>query len=165
MTEIVQPTVPRIYAISPVLQRLSIVQRLIALAVSLACLAVLITAVTVRPDAGGTATHRQLGLAECQLLRTSNLPCPSCGMTTSFAWFVRGNLPASLYVQPMGTFLAACAAITFWAALYIAATGKPVYRLMHGLPATYYVLVPVGIAIGAWGWKIFIHVRGADGWG
>lgn len=165
MTETLQLTVPRIYAISPVPQRLPVVQRMIALAVSLACLAVLITAVMISPDPGGTSTHLKLGLAECQFLRTSNLPCPSCGMTTSFAWFVRGNLPASLYVQPMGTFLALVAAITFWAALYIAATGKPVYRLMRGLPSSYYVIVPVGIGIAAWAWKIFIHVRGVDGWG
>lgn len=160
-----QPTAPRIYAVSPVVQRLSIVHRLLALAVSGACLAVLVTAVMVRPNAGGTATHIQLGLGECQMLRTSNLPCPSCGMTTSFAWFVRGNIPASLYVQPMGTLLAAGAGITFWVALYVAFTGKPVYRLMRGLPASYYVLVPVGLAIAAWGWKIFIHLRGLDGWG
>jgi hypothetical protein len=86
-------------------------------------------------------------------------------MTTSFAWFVRGNVLASLYVQPMGTLLAFAAAVTFWAALYIAITGKPVHRLMRTLPSSYYVLVPVGVGIAAWAWKIFIHLRGTDGWG
>ncbi|HEV2292772.1 MAG TPA: DUF2752 domain-containing protein [Tepidisphaeraceae bacterium] len=165
MTEGVQSTVPRIYAVSPVPQRLSPAHRLIALIVSMACLAMLITAVIISPDRSGTSSHVQLGLSECHFLRTSNLPCPSCGMTTSFAWFVRGNLLASLYIQPMGTFLATAATITFWAALYIAATGKPVHRLLAGLPSSYYVLVPVGIGIAAWGWKIFIHLRGMDGWG
>jgi hypothetical protein len=165
MTENVQVTVPRIYAISPVVQRLPIAHRLVALGVSLACIAVLITAVMIRPNHGGVETHRQLGLAECQFLRTSGIPCPSCGMTTSFAWFVRGNLAASLYVQPMGTLLAAGAGLTFWAALYIAATGKPVHRLMRGLPGSYVVVTTMALAIAAWGWKIFIHVRGIDGWG
>jgi hypothetical protein len=165
MTEINQLTVPRIYATSPVVQRLSIGSRLVALVVSLGCLAVLLTAATIRPNPGGTSTHQQLGLAECQFLRASGIPCPSCGMTTSFAWFVRGNIVASLWVQPMGTFLATGAALTFWAALYIAMTGKPVHRLMRGMPSSYYVLVPVGFGIAAWAWKIFIHLHGIDGWG
>jgi hypothetical protein len=165
MTEIAQTTVPRIYAISPVPQRLGVLHRIVALLVSMACLSVLVTALLVRPNAAGTSTHRQLGLAECQFLRAAGIPCPSCGMTTSFAWFVRGNVLASLWVQPMGTFLAAGAALTFWAALYIAVTGKPVHRLIRGAGGSYYVLVPVGAAIAAWGWKIFIHLRGLDGWG
>ncbi|MDQ3439079.1 MAG: DUF2752 domain-containing protein, partial [Planctomycetota bacterium] len=138
-----QLSVPRIYATSPVPQRLSFPNRLVALTVSLGCLAVLITAVSIRPNRTGMETHRQLGLAECQFLRTSRIPCPSCGMTTSFTWFVRGNVLASLYVQPMGTLLAAAAACTFWAGLYIAITGKPVHRLMRIVPSVYYVLVPM----------------------
>jgi hypothetical protein len=165
MTQSDQLAVPRIYATSPVPQRLASISRLIALAVSLVCLGVLITAVSIRPNRTGMETHRQLGLAECQFLRTSGLPCPSCGMTTSFTWFVRGNILASLYVQPMGTLLATAAACTFWAGIYIAATGKPVHRLMRLLPPSYYVVIPIAIGIAAWGWKIFIHLRGADGWG
>lgn len=165
MTETGQLTVPRIYATSPVPQRLVPPQRLVALGVSLACLAVLVTAVWITPSRAGVETHRQLGLAECQFLRTSGLPCPSCGMTTSFAWFARGNIVASLYVQPMGTLLATAAACAFWAGLYIAITGKPVHRLMRLMPSVYYVLIPMGIGIAAWAWKIFIHLRGAGGWG
>jgi hypothetical protein len=165
MTETNQTTVPRIYAIPPVPQRLPILHRAIALLVSLGCLSVLVTALMIKPHPAGMASHRQLGLAECQFLRTSGIPCPSCGMTTSFTWFVRGNILASLWVQPMGTFLAAGAALTFWAALYIALTGKPVHRLLGGRASSYYVIIPVAIAIAAWAWKIFIHLRGIDGWG
>lgn len=165
MTETNHVTVPRIYAISPVVQRVGTFHRAIAAAVAMACLAVLVTAVSIRPNRSGMETHRQLGLAECQFLRTSGIPCPSCGMTTSFSWFVRGNVIASLYVQPMGTLLAAGAALTFWTALYIAATGKPLHRLMNLLPASYYVLIPMAVGIAAWGWKIFTQLSGMGGWG
>lgn len=157
---------PAIYATSPVPQKLGFVGRLIALGVAAACFALLATAVMLPPNRGGVATHTAMGFDECQFLATTNLPCPSCGMTTSFAWFVRGNIAASLYVQPMGTLLATAAGMTFWAGLYIAATGKPVYRRVGAqLPASYYVLVPLALAIAAWGWKIFIHLRGVGGWG
>src|SRR5688572_11984835 len=159
------PTAPPIYATSPVLQRLTPVGRIIALSIALACLALLVTAVMIPPNRTGVATHTALGFDDCQFLVTTGIPCPSCGMTTSFAWFVRGNLLASLYVQPMGTMLAAAAGMTFWGGLYIAITGKPIYRrLLAEVPAAYYVIVPLGLAIAAWAWKIFIHVRGVGGW-
>lgn len=53
------------------------------------------------------ATHRQLGLPECTFLEMTGRPCPSCGMTTSFALFVRGDFLASLRANFAGTILAA----------------------------------------------------------
>src|SRR5262249_58677244 len=41
-------------------------------------------------------THRQLGLPPCTFYLMTGLPCPSCGMTTSFAFLVRGDLVNSV---------------------------------------------------------------------
>src|SRR3954463_849404 len=138
--------VPPIYSGPPPARSLDAGARLVALGVAAACLGVLLTAARLTPDPSGTSTHTQLGMQSCQFLAQTGLPCPSCGMTTSFAWFVRGNLLASLYVQPMGTVLAALTALTFWAALYIGLTGKPFARLMRMIPPRYYV-----IPLLAWG--------------
>jgi hypothetical protein len=54
----------------------------------------------------GMGTHTQLGLPECNFLRLTGVPCPSCGMTTSFALLMHGNLPASLRANSVGTLLA-----------------------------------------------------------
>jgi hypothetical protein len=54
----------------------------------------------------GMGTHKQLGLPECNFLRLTGLPCPSCGMTTSFALLMHGDVPASLRANPVGTLLA-----------------------------------------------------------
>ena len=51
-------------------------------------------------------THRQLGLPPCNFYRLTGLPCPSCGMTTSFALLMHGDLPASLRANAVGTLLA-----------------------------------------------------------
>jgi len=87
-------------------------------------------------------------------------------MTTSFAWFARGNLAASFYIQPMGMVLATLTAATFWIAMYIALTGKPLHRMLRFLPqpARTVVIPLLAFAILAWGWKIFIHLNGMDGW-
>ena len=105
--------------------------RWLALGVSLACLAVLITAMYLTPSPAGVGSHTQLGLAKCQFLHTTGIPAPTCGMTTSFSWFVRGNLLASVYVQPMGAVLAAITLVCVVGGLYVAVTGRPVYRLLY----------------------------------
>jgi hypothetical protein len=51
-------------------------------------------------------THRQLGLPECTFKEMTGKPCPSCGMTTSFALFVRGDLVNSMRANFAGTILA-----------------------------------------------------------
>jgi len=156
--------VPLIYSRVPGEGRLPVGQRLLALGVALAFLTPLVLASRIVPSPEGFGTHTQLGLQHCTFFERTGLPCPSCGMTTSWAWFVRGNLVASLYVQPMGTVLALIASGGWWAALYVVLTGRPVYRLLRVLPGGYYCVPLVGFAILAWGWKIFIHLSGRDGW-
>ena len=62
-------------------------------------------------------THRQLGLPPCTFKRLTGYPCPSCGMTSSFALAVRGDLWHSAQANVAGTVLA-LAGLAFipWAA-------------------------------------------------
>jgi hypothetical protein len=145
-------------------QRVPIGGRLLAAGVAAACIGLLGVAMVLIPSPNGVGTHQGLGLAQCQFLARTGLPCPGCGMTTSFAWFVRGNIEASLYVQPMGTVLALLVAATFWGALYVAISSKPVYRLAQRIPPRYYLWYLPSLAIMAWAWKIWIRVHRIDGW-
>lgn len=60
------------------------------------------------------ATHTKLGMPPCNFVAMAGKPCPSCGMTTSFALLIRGDVLASLRANWVGTILA-----TFWAALLV----------------------------------------------
>ena len=51
-------------------------------------------------------THRQLGLPECTFKEMTKLPCPSCGMTTSFALAMRGDLSDAVRANSVGVMLA-----------------------------------------------------------
>jgi len=144
--------------------RLSWSGRIFALALAGACLAVLLTAARLEPSSKGTGTHLQLGLQSCAFKTRTGLPCPSCGMTTSFAFFAHGNLAASFYVQPMGTVLAILAAATVWVGFYIAFTGRPVHRLLRFFPSSRWLMPMLIFALAAWGWKIVITLSGLDGW-
>src|SRR5207237_7307937 len=73
--------------------RLPPAARLLALGAALACLTVLTVAAWATPDPSGVGTHHSsLHMQPCHFLQTTGLPCPGCGMTTSFAWFARGTL-------------------------------------------------------------------------
>lgn len=156
--------VPIIYTVRPVPQRLGWGGRLLALGVGLACLAVLLVGLCLKPSPAGVGSHEGLGLAPCNFEQRTGLPCPTCGMTTSFSHFSHGQWLASFYVQPMGMVLAAAAAAVFWAGLYIGLTGRPAHRLLRFIPARYYLAPALVLAIAAWAWKIWIHLRGLDGW-
>lgn len=145
--------------------RLPVGGRLLALGAAVACLAVLLVAAYATPSSAGVGTHAaSLRMQPCHFLQTTGLPCPGCGMTTSFAWFVRGNVVAAMFVQPMGAMLAALAGCCVWAGLYIAVTGRPVYRLFRLLPGRYYLLPLLALGILAWAWKIMLRLNHWDGW-
>ncbi len=136
-----------------------------ALGLAFGCLAVLVVAAGLTPASGGTATHLQLGMAPCGFLVRTGLPCPACGMTTSFAWFAHGNVAASFYVQPMGMVLAALAGLTVWGAGYVAVTGKPMFRVFSIFPEKMYLFPLLAMGILGWAWKMYAHLHGIDGWG
>ncbi len=128
------------------------------------CLAALVLAAMMTPNPTGLGTHEWLGMRECQFLENTGMPCPSCGMTTSWAWFARGNVVASFYIQPMGFVLACGAALTAWIAGYCAITGRNPSPLLRLMPAKGILLSLLALAVAAWVWKIYIHSHGLDGW-
>jgi hypothetical protein len=71
---------------------------------------VLITARLLVPQAGGT--HQQLGLPDCAFQLLTGLPCPSCGLTTSFAHMARLEVARAAAVQPFGVVLFTVTALT-----------------------------------------------------
>lgn len=54
------------------------------------------------PAPEGVGTHTQLGLPQCGFLALFSLPCPACGLTTSFAHLARFELLPSLRAHPLG---------------------------------------------------------------
>ena len=83
----------------------------VLLAVAFGLVAVFAIAAWLDPyDAEGRArrseTHLQIGLPPCTFRSLTGIPCPSCGMTTSFALLVCGDLENSLKANAVGTLLA-----------------------------------------------------------
>jgi len=56
------------------------------------------------PKSGGVGTHEELGLPPCGFYLMFHKPCPSCGMTTSFALLMHGKIIQAIKAQPAGVF-------------------------------------------------------------
>lgn len=81
-------------------------------------------AAAVKPDVRGFGTHQQFGLPPCSFRSALGIPCPSCGMTTSFSSFVRGQFQSSIDANLAGFLLAgACLALIPWC-WFSAAAGR-----------------------------------------
>ncbi len=89
------------------------------------------------------ATHTQLGLPACNMVALTGRPCPTCGMTTSFALLVRGDVRGSLRANWVGTVLAASwAGLLAWAVVSAVAG-----RLWLVPPGRGELLLTVGVAL------------------
>jgi len=77
-------------------------------------------------------THRQIGLLPCTFREWTSKPCPSCGMTTSFALLVRGDLLNSLRANAVGTLLAlTCLAAIPWSLACVATRRRLLFRSLE----------------------------------
>ena len=80
--------------------------RFFAVAVGIVPLFLLGVTTQLTPSQAGLGTHHQLGLPPCSARVILGIRCPACGMTTSWAHFVRGSWLTSLRTN-MGGFLLA----------------------------------------------------------
>ncbi len=62
-------------------------------------------ALGLEPDARGHATHEQLGLPPCTFLAGSDIPCPTCGVTTAFTLLAHGRPIDAARTQAFGALL------------------------------------------------------------
>lgn len=131
--------------------------RLIAAGLLCACTGVLGLAAWLSPSARGFGTHQQLGLGPCGMILMTGLPCPTCGMTTAFAYAVRGRPLDAFLAQPTGLLLALATMAGAGAAFWTLLTGRwPLgsYVLMLS-PYRLAVLLLV-LLFGGWGLKVLI---------
>ena len=86
----------------------------------LAFLAPALVARGLTSDARGYGTHCQLWLPPCTLKTLTGIPCPFCGMTTSFAFIAHGRIREGAATQPVGALLFATTILVGLALLGIA---------------------------------------------
>ncbi|MGQ9732229.1 MAG: DUF2752 domain-containing protein [Candidatus Zipacnadales bacterium] len=90
------------------------------------------------PDARGYGTHEQLFLPKCMFHEITTLPCPTCGLTTSFAHLTHGHLAMAFRTHPAGPLIYVMMVVGGVYCLVWALTGwHPLHKRLH------FVLRPV----------------------
>ena len=113
-------------------------------------------AVTMEPDPRGYGTHQRLGLPPCSFRVMFNLPCPSCGMTTSFSNFIRGRFVEAARANVAGLLLATvCAVGVPWCWLSVS-SGRMWNVSQPGLCLIWLLVVLCVVAISQWAYRIFM---------
>lgn len=119
-----------------------------------ALLVPLAVAVWLQPSPSGMGTHQQLGLPPCTFVTMFGIRCPSCGMTTSWSHFVRGQWMQALQANVGGCLLAMIATVSSGWMLLAAATGRrPTNTPGEGMLAACAVVL-VLITIVDWGVRL-----------
>jgi Protein of unknown function (DUF2752) len=136
--------------------------RMLLVLIGIGWLAVFVIAIRLDPYRDGRIwqeqTHTQLGLPPCQFKTITGVPCPSCGMTSSFALLMHGDVVESLKANFAGTLLA-CVGLAFvpWSVLSMVRGRWLGTRDAEGLllrVVIVFVVVMMGrwLALMAWRW-------------
>ena len=106
------------------------------------------------PDPRGFGTHQRLGLPPCTFRALCGIPCPSCGMTTSFAHLTRGHFAKAIEANVGGTLLAlVCAAQIPWC-WWSAGCGRLVGVSHPTKSLLVLLLTVVGVSAASWLYRI-----------
>lgn len=109
-----------------------------------------------RPSPSGFGTHEQLGLPPCLFFKLTGAPCPTCGLTTSFAHSARLNFFEALLVQPFGVLLFSLTVISipFFLAMLRQRVPWSTVILARGVDWLIYFLIAA--ALLSWLYKIAV---------
>lgn len=139
-------------------RRVKRVVRAVLVTIAVALAGVFVAAVRINPyDEDGSprtmSTHTQLGMPPCNFVVLTGKPCPACGMTTSFALLVRGDVVASARANWVGSLICVVWALTLVWAVAGAIRGKSLFvpRGKGELVFTMIAGVVLVLMLGRWG--------------
>ncbi len=107
------------------------------------------------PNSQGRGTHQQLGLPPCTFLALFGRPCPTCGMTTAWAWLMRGCVDSALRSNASGTLLGLLALAGVPWLLVSAARGRWLPCTPTPVAAAGIAVALVLIALVQWSWRLW----------
>jgi hypothetical protein len=138
----------------PAVARLSLSARLLLGVGATVVLTLLAVAACLRPSALGYGTHQQLGLPPCTSVALFGRRCPSCGMTTSWAYLLRGQPWLACRANTGGALLAVLGLLGGPWSLACAARGRGVFGRPRDGVLVFLALLVVGVTLVDWGWRL-----------
>lgn len=128
--------------------------RAVAFAVLTTCVVVLSVSARLTPDPAGFGTHQQLGSTPCLMPVLTRYPCPTCGMTTAFAYAVRGRLGSAFHAQPAGLLIALGVTLAGVVSAGVVVTGRTWRINWYRVPPARLVVIVLVVVLAGWAYKI-----------
>jgi len=125
----------------------------------LAGIAVLLTAFFLTPDPRGMGTHEHLFLPPCFFHWLTQIPCPSCGLTTSFAYLAKGQWSQGFHIHPLGPPLFLVFLSVIGLALMGLLSGRPLWRWLDRPSSIWLVSLVLLVWLTTWGIRVLSHER------
>jgi hypothetical protein len=126
------------------------ITRLLWAAAGTAAAAVLLVARWLTPDPSGMGTHVQLGLPPCGFFYLTRLPCPTCGLTTSFAHMARLQVTLAFDAHWLGPPLFALTVVTVVVCAWSCVTAAPMAIAIRRLRLPLLVAIIAAAAVIVW---------------
>ncbi len=125
--------------------------------IALSCVSgvVLTIARVLSPSPNGIGTHQQLGLPPCFFHQLTGIPCPTCGMTTSFAHTVRLQFYEAFVTQPFGMLACVLMALLIPLSFVLMRRRVPWMKLMTARGSNVVMYVLLALFVIAWVYKIW----------
>ncbi|WP_146118503.1 DUF2752 domain-containing protein [Blastopirellula marina] len=118
-------------------------------------LAVLLaTAAWLTPSVRGMGTHQQLGLPPCTLVQLTGMRCPSCGMTTSWSYLMKGNVLSSVQANSAGCLMGLIALVISPWFLSSAVAGRMTVRVPSDAVLITITCLVVAVTLLDWLYRI-----------
>ena len=133
-------------------------ERLLVAGLAMGLLSMLAVAAVLTPSPTGLGTHQQLGLPPCSTRWLFGIRCPGCGMTTSWAWMMKGNGWRSFQSNAGGAIFCILAIWAAPIAAYVAWLGKgtrSAWFSRYGLMALVLALI---VTIVDWIYRIYLDI-------
>lgn len=115
---------------------------------------VVVTAAWLRPDGRGFGTHQQLGLPPCSFEAMTRIPCPGCGLTTSFAHMAHGHVLRAFGAHLMGPMLFVITLGVALAAPWCARRAVPVTAVLAKPVTTAALSVTLAAGLLTFAWRL-----------
>jgi hypothetical protein len=109
-----------------------------------------------RPSSRGVGTHEQLGLPPCLFLHLTGIPCPNCGLTTSFAYAARFEFFSSLITQPFGLIAFFLTIFAIPLSIFLSRRRISWSELMHARIVKRLTYVAIAFYVLSWFYKIIV---------
>jgi hypothetical protein len=131
-------------------------ERLLLTVLGLGLIGLLVLARCLAPSPMDLGTHQELGLPPCSFRVLFGLPCPSCGMTTAWAYLVRGQVLAAARANCGGMLLGVLAVLAVPWSLISAAGGRWTAWTPNGTAVAWASTGLLVVMLVQWAWRLWL---------